>query len=236
MVSRKLFQLVGGIRFINQINDLRLGLSSHPEPSAQLNSSTDFFDFIEFDVFSPDNIGIFHQLFAEHQVWQDTDRLVFDLVLVLFEVLRGSDRRVEKSSNEVNYPKNIRKAFIQRLKVSVEDPIFARKHGINPREVEEEIKRYETEIKEMSKPNAKRAGQTKNLVHLLVPVIIRLNINGLERPQRVSFLHDLFVIFESPEFGGKYTKAEKWRIRQWDRAASKLSSSRQTIMGITFND
>ena len=203
--------------------------------SIQLNPSTDFFDFIEFDVFSPEYTGIFHQLFADHQIWSDTYQLVVDLAPVLYEVLRGPDRRVQKSSNEVNYPKNIRKAFMQRLKVSVEDPIYVRRRGINQLEVEQEIKRYETELEEISNLKTERGGQTKILVRVLAPVIIRLKINGLERPQRVSFLHDLFVVFGSPEFGGTKQKSEKDRIRQWDREATNLSESRPTIMGVTFN-
>ena len=202
---------------------------------SELKARTDLLDFLEFGDFSPDNIGIFHQLFAEHKILTDTNLLLSDLVLLLFEVLRGPERRMKKSSNEINFPRNIRKAYIQRLEVLAEDPVFASQYENIRGELEQKIQRFKSELKDLSKPNAKRGGQTKILVNLLVPVIIRLKVNNLERPQRVSFLHDLIVVFESPEFGGTKQKSEKDRIRQWDREATKLSESRPTIMGVTFN-
>ena len=43
--------------------------------SSELNPSTGVYDFVEFDALLEVNIGIYHQLFAEHKIWIDTEFL-----------------------------------------------------------------------------------------------------------------------------------------------------------------
>ena len=80
-------------------------------------------------------------MFAKYKISFNTERLMFDLVHVLFEMLRGPGERLEKSLIEQHFPTNYREAFLQRLEVILEDPAFVSHAELNPRILEEKRNR-----------------------------------------------------------------------------------------------
>ena len=190
----------------------------------------DFSDFIEFDVFSPDKLGIFEQLFHDHEIDADTEPLVAHLVLVLHEVLRGPDRRAKKSSVEIKDPEKLWEArlelWLKKLEDILTDPPFMKFLELNQIDLEKKKNQLEADLAESKSLKRHRGGKAKTLIPLLVPVVVILDKNGLNPAKRALFLRQLFRAFGSPEFGvDKNLKKEIGGIRAWDKAASKIANS-----------